>query len=315
MCDLTHWSNCLVDDLEQLAIMSPGVPAGEVARDFVNDVLSIHNSLKALPDLGPSKSVDDLFGRLVKRCCKIHGKLVVELAMSDESLKSILPSLHSVCSNGEFLLEKHWGEQMARCEGPDEARSILEEFPYYDNYKKLCLFEIMTVYGLGRKFRNAAIIGSGPLPLTSLFFLDEMKKEGGEGRVLNIDRDSEAIEISKAFRDGLGSRGEGMSFAQLDINEKSAPLETFEVVILAALVGHTQAEKEETIARVVRQMKVGAVLLVRSSWGLRKCLYPEFDASSETFKSLVHVHIVAHPYGDVVNSVIAATVRPGVGRG
>ena len=51
-------------------------------------------------------------------------------------------------------------------------------------------------------------------------------------------------------------------------------LREFDVVYLAALVGMTQAEKEGMMANIVKTMRVGALVLIGSSQGLRTLLYP-----------------------------------------
>jgi len=51
-------------------------------------------------------------------------------------------------------------------------------------------------------------------------------------------------------------------------------LQGFDVVYLAALVGSSQSEKEDVMRRVVAQMREGALVVIRTSWGLRGLLYP-----------------------------------------
>lgn len=51
-------------------------------------------------------------------------------------------------------------------------------------------------------------------------------------------------------------------------------LSEFDVVYLAALVGCGQSDKETVVQRVVTQMREGALVVIRTSWGLRGLLYP-----------------------------------------
>jgi nicotianamine synthase len=53
----------------------------------------------------------------------------------------------------------------------------------------------------------------------------------------------------------------------------SCDLRDFDVVYLAALVGSTQMEKEGVLIKVVERMREGAILVVRSAYGLRRMLY------------------------------------------
>ena len=141
---------------------------------------------------------------------------------------------------------------------------------------------------------------------------DSVKKEPV---VLNIDHDAAAIAASLKLSLALGEAGRGMEFvcaeaaADSAVSREDQDLGEFDVVYLAALVGMSQAEKEGIILAVVRRMRKGALLVVRSSWGLRTCLYPEVDLATEALLERLEVCVVVHPYGQVVNSVVVARVR------
>ena len=91
-------------------------------------------------------------------------------------------------------------------------------------------------------------------------------------KVLNIDHDLEAISQSRVLCAKLGKRAESMMFLHAEAG--SCGLHKFDVVYLAALVGHTQEEKERLLLAIVENMKVGGLLVIRSAERLRKVLYP-----------------------------------------
>jgi hypothetical protein len=64
-----------------------------------------------------------------------------------------------------------------------------------------------------------------------------------------------------------------MHFLHRDAS-KITDLRDYDVVYLAALVGCGQIEKEAVVRRVVAQMREGALVVIRTSWGLRGLLYP-----------------------------------------
>jgi nicotianamine synthase len=119
-----------------------------------------------------------------------------------------------------------------------------------------------------------AFLGSGPLPLTSLCLCEEFEnhQRGRRMKVLNIDYDLEAVSQSRILCAKLGKRAEGMRFLHAEAG--SCDLHKFDVVYLAALVGHTQEEKERLLLAIVENMKVGGLLVIRSAERLRKVLYP-----------------------------------------
>lgn len=208
---------------------------------------------------------------------------------------------------------------------PNETLARLKSFPYYDNYQDLTRLELCSILSTSKIApRKVAFIGSGPLPLTSLCLLQSLKQDAlltslshpdsatgqlSDPVILNIDYDSTAIAASLALSLALGEAGRGMEFICAEATSPSKDLAEFDVVYMAALVGISQAEKERIILQVVDRMRKGALLVVRSSWGLRTCLYPEVDLATETLLKRLECCVVVHPYGQVVNSVIVARVR------
>jgi hypothetical protein len=243
-------------------------------------------------------------------------------------VQAVLPSLRQICAQAESCLELHWAEHILSTKGtPDEVFTRLKTFPYYENYQELTRLELCSILSATKiPPRRVAFIGSGPLPLTSLCLLQALKQDGlvtslsaapnPETRnkqqqpvILNVDYDSAAIAASLSLSIALGEAGRGMEFICAEATSTDKDLAEFDVVYMAALVGITQAEKEGIVLQVVDRMRPGALLVVRSSWGLRTCLYPEVDLATESLLKRLECCVVVHPYGQVVNSVIVARVR------
>lgn len=125
--------------------------------------------------------------------------------------------------------------------------------------------------------KKIAFIGSGPLPLSSLCLcqaLDKVHGSSGSTTVLNIDHNSQAIVQSRALAKELGDSAQGMQFLCQEAGSAELDLRGFDVVYLAALVGMTQEDKESVLVEVVKGMRVGSLLAVRTAHGLRSLLYP-----------------------------------------
>ena len=142
----------------------------------------------------------------------------------------------------------------------------------------LTRLELSAIYAVNTSPpKNIAFIGSGPLPLSSLCVCQALDKvHGGPGitTVLNIDHDSQAIVQSHTLVAKLGCSAQGMHFLCQEAGSAEMDLRRFDVVYLAALVGMTQDGKESVLVEVVRGMRVGSLLVVRTAHGLRSLLYP-----------------------------------------
>jgi nicotianamine synthase len=147
----------------------------------------------------------------------------------------------------------------------------LTQFPYFSNYVDLTRMELAAIHAVNASpIKKIAFLGSGPLPLTSLRLCHTLSNNI---TVLNIDNNSLAISQSSNLCARLGRRGRGMEVKCSDAGSELCDLKDFDVVYLAALVGSSQEEKEGLLVGVVGRMREGAVLVVRSAWGLRRLLY------------------------------------------
>lgn len=154
---------------------------------------------------------------------------------------------------------------------------MLLNFTYYDNYVDLVRMELnaiasVTVDQPPSKF---AILGSGPLPLTSLCIVQASKLRNHPSvSVLNVDYDPGAISASTELCRKLGHNAASMNFHCADAKSKSLDLYDFDVVYLAALVGINNEQKNNTVLEVITRMRPGALLMLRSAHSLRGLMYP-----------------------------------------
>lgn len=238
--------------------------------------------------------------------------------MSDVKVQEVLPSLRDICSKAESCFEFHSATKIIGDgkDGPEKALERTKNFRYYSNYVELAWLELCAVRAARQlKPRRIAFIGSGPLPLTSLCLLQEIKKEAHQGpdpqdiKFLNVDCDQAAIDISRALCHALGDWSEGMEFLCAQAGSPEVDLGEYDIVYLAALVGMSQEEKEEITLRVANSMQPGSLLVVRSAASIRKCLYLEFDIATERLLEKLEPCLTLHPHNEVVNSVIVARVK------
>lgn len=154
---------------------------------------------------------------------------------------------------------------------------MLLTFTYYDNYMDLVRMELNAIASvtLDQPPSKFAILGSGPLPLTSLCILQALKQQNRSPvSVRNIDHDPWAISASTELCRKLGHDTVSMNFHCADAKSKSLDLYEFDVVYLAALVGISNEQKNDAILEIVSHMRPGALLMLRSAHSLRGILYP-----------------------------------------
>jgi len=292
--------------------MSEGRDRGD--RAIVRAVREAYDDLVACADLRPGPRVDDVFRRLVR--------LVVEpppdqaaRVLDHPEVRPIAGHLRELSFEGEYQLERAWAQRIAAGERP---HAELGRFPYADNYRRLGEMErdaVATVGGLVRRGRRdrpvdpgippdsgpqVAFVGSGPLPLTAFQLAAD-----GAARVDNLDRDADALALSRRVADALEVTGLG--FRHVDVGsappDGAAGLARYDMVVLAALVGLTPADKARVLAHLASAMAPGALLLVRSARGLRTLLYPEVELEALAGFDVLDV---VHPTDEVINSVIVA---------
>jgi SAM-dependent methyltransferase len=258
---------------------------------------AIYDDLLACPDVRPGPRVDAVFGRLVRLVLDVPpGETAAVLA--HPAARDVVPHLRALCFAGEYELELAWARRIAASARPHDE---LATFPYVENYRLLGAMEREAVARLADGLaapavERVAFVGSGPLPLTAF------QLASGTGvRVDNLDRDATALALSQQVAEALGIRG--LDFRRVDVDRTGVDLGGYDLVVLAALVGRTPADKARVVRHLATAMAPGALLLARSAHGLRTQLYPEVEVGSLAGFDVLGV---VHPTGEVINSVILA---------
>ena len=145
-------------------------------------------------------------------------------------------------------------------------------------------------YGLP-PVRKMALLGSGPMPYTSLCF---QERYGPSVSFLNVDRNPEAIELGSKVVESCGF--DNITFKEADVSTLTC-LADYDVVHFAALIGATPEQRRNLIVAVAGCMRPGALLLVRSTDGLRQLLYPPANMESQQIRSVVTPVVATRYFG------------------
>lgn len=262
-----------------------------VTENVVTTVRDLYQELDSCPDLRPGGRADDVFERLVRLVLTASDD-DARRTLTDPDVRALTPRLRELCARGECELEAHWAEQIGASPHP---HAELNEFPYLGNYRLLSRMEVDAITSVANhQVRSVAFAGSGPLPLSSLYYAQDLGVH-----VDNIDHDPAAIDASRRLAKALGRHDLRIHHADV----ATVDLRGYDVVVLAALVGATAAEKATLVHQVAASMTPGALLLVRSTRGMRTLLYPDVDL--EPIPGL-DVLTAVHPAGEVINSAIVA---------
>lgn len=202
-----------------------------------------------------------------------------------------------------------------------------ETFPYLDQYRQLARMEGNTLdTALGERclppVRKMAFLGSGPTPFSALCFRERLDPEA---QIVNIDRSVEAITHGRQVAEALGETFCGnMSFVRAEVtadtptpsssdDDASVPaspdsnnvceilslpdMSDFDLIHFAALIGETEKDKQDLLIAVVKAMKSGALLMLRSTDSLRKLLYPKMDVECWEVLSVVTPVLATRYFG------------------
>lgn len=269
------------------------------ADDFTTSLHELYRELSSFPDLRPGPDVDGAFGRLVRLVLTAPDE-IAPAVLADPEVRAVAPRLRALCARGEGELERAWARRIGAAGAPREE---LARFPYVDNYRQLSRMEIgILASALRRPARSLAFVGAGPLPLSAMLLAGEL-----DVPVDNVDRDPVAVTEGARVASALGYAD--FRFHQVDVLD--ADLSGHDVVVLAALVGESAADKRRIMGHLAGSMAPGAILLARSARGLRTLLYPELDLTAFGGFELL---TVVHPVNDVVNSAVLARALGGADR-
>lgn len=158
-----------------------------------------------------------------------------------------------------------------------QANECLRDFTYYDNYVDLVRMELNALQSVApdKDLAKFAILGSGPLPLTAICIADALQQaKCGPAYIYNVDRDPLAIAQSSKLCCALGYTEQTISFHCANAQADTLDLCHSDVVYLAALAGMCCEQKQAIVSAVVKRMRAGALLVLRTAHSLRGLLYP-----------------------------------------
>ncbi|RZU53454.1 nicotianamine synthase [Krasilnikovia cinnamomea] len=274
------------------------------AGSLSHRVLRLYEQLRAQSDLAPSPVVNALFADLVDACVHADAEDVPSV-LSDPRITGVRSDLIRLCAQGESLLENAWARRVLAADHPGAETA---EFPYLGNYEQLARLELHALAGAGHRpetTRRLCFVGGGPLPLSAILLYRALGI-----RVTVVDRDREAVELSRRLVDRLVP-AEQISVVLADAASPSdiaRAVADCDVVVVAALVGPTRAQKRAALRAIGRSVEPGTHVLIRSADGLRTLLYPTVDISDVQDAGLAP-ELLLHPLGEVVNSVLVTRRR------
>lgn len=268
-------------------------PSADAA--FVASILPIIQKINSLPvdELAPGPVTNTLFSALVASVSRDDlTETDVLNVLSDCGIVQQQRTLMDQCATAEYLLEATFAREIRA------GNKTAQDFPYYENYILLVKFEMdsLKAYCPNLCVSRVAVIGSGPLPLTTV----EMLKHLPESVVVtNFDHSEEAIELSTV----VVSYNKNLYVKQRTALEITAEdLAGVNLVHLAALVGIRDDEKRNVIEHLYNVMEPGSVLMARSALGLKTLLYKRLSTvECGRFSNLQEFHPEDKK---VINSII-----------
>lgn len=298
--------------VEPLGVTPPTTPNtnSTAAHQLLSEIRDIYTTLAELNSLAPSDTVNTLLTRLVNLCVVQYSTDFTAYFFRIPGVESLCANLRPLCSEAEGELEGYWAKRMLNeLSGVSRkpASAVLNSFPYHQNYIDLSRLETSTIAAfLPASPANIAFIGSGPLPLTSLCFLDRYPA----CRVHNVDRDASALSLSKALCEKLGY-GDRMTYSCEDVTVQGEGSDwaSFDVVFLAALVGTDTHTKLSILGSLAKKLTPGALVVARSAKGMRSVLYPILELSEDLQAVGFDILAEVHPWTKVVNSVVVLQVK------
>ena len=265
-------------------------------------IVRIHEDLTRLDNLAPAPAVNALFQDLVQVCVHADDRAAPPV-LADARIRRLRPDLLRLCSQGESLLEQAWAHRVLEAADP---WAELSRFPYLENYRQLSRLELHTLRGAGHVPRpggRVCFLGGGPLPVSALLVHREL------GAAVDVvDNEPQAANLARRLLNRL-EPGPDLRVAQADATsagDMAQLLAGCDVVVMAALVGHTQEQKRAVLRTVGRTLDPGAYLVVRTAHGLRSLLYAAVEPGEVAEAARCVPQVLVHPLSDVVNSVLVA---------
>lgn len=266
---------------------------------FVNQITDLYNQILKLKSLRPSNECDTLFEKLETLCMTADTNIDVQkMSHEVQGMRSHLIKLHGEATG---YLEKHFSEILGSLE--DNPVDHVDLYPSYlltVNMIKLEL-DLIRKHTL-RLPTKIAFVGSGSIPMSSIV-LAKFHLPNTTFHNFDIDHQANALATHLVSRDpDLSQR---LFFYTTDIlNMTAVILREYDVIFLASMVGLTKEAKVKAIEHLEKHMAPGALLMLRSSHGLRSFIYQSVDSCDLKGFNVLTIH---HPMSNKVpTSVVIA---------
>lgn len=243
--------------------------------------IKIFNRIVNLESLKPSKETNDAFSDLVKYCEENKEINLKRYQVSE---------LRKLSSIAEHEMELYWATRIISSKKPIEE---LKKFWYYTNYEQLVDLEYSNVkYVYYKDVKSVLFVGGGPLPLTSILLCE---KYNVTCTILERDQKSYETSILLVKKLRLDTK---IKVIRIDA-ERYSEYGNYNLIYLAALVGHTSITKNKIISSIYNNIKQNSLILCRSSHGTRRLLYASI---SQTLLTKIQPILEVRPYNSIINS-------------
>ena len=239
-----------------------------------------------LHDFVPSPDVNAAFSGLV---AAVVQATALPTWCNDEMCREV----QRRCSLSESEMEMYWSRRIASSARPQRE---LEKFWYIDNYRELVRREVSLLAGSGLSLTDssrAAMIGSGPLPLTAWCLWHQT---GAAVDLVDVAPAAlaQSRELVRAIAWPVGEClvADGAAVA--------LPGSAYDVIYVAGLAGDSVEAKQQIIDNILPALLPGGRIIVRGAHGAKTLLYPAFDPNS---LQRVQLLVEYNPDDDIINSV------------
>ena len=255
-------------------------------HNHVEQYRTLFERIRGLRDFHPSPEVNAAFGALVRFAQTPVADNELDHLLSDPFVQATLGTLQQYALQAETCLEYHWAEQLA---GGDPER--MRAFPYFQNYALLINQEIACLRMFLPDPKRVLFVGAGPMPISPLLL-----QQGLQAKVTCMDISMKACAYHEHFTDHPALQSECSDICTVQ------DLSGYDVIMLAALVGESEAQKLEILRHLFAHMLPGQILLLRNSEGMKKILYPAVECSK--VQALGRNTLLLHfaPQNEVINA-------------
>lgn len=241
------------------------------------------------PSYAPLEEVAALRTELLALTSPRDGILVDQI-LAMPALRTLGESLRRLNDQAETAIEEQFANALMGCANP---QAYLRTFPHYTSYEHLTRHLEEAVRG--HSTNRLLFIGSGSFPISAILAANIFDQ------IDCLDNNAEANEKAKHIV-SLFRLENHIRFIHADVHTFE-DLESYDVVMLASLVGNTPDDKRCMLGKLGAHMRSGTLLLARTSHGLRTLVYPEVPKNTWPGFAALRVTIAGD---ECMNSLVSA---------